>query len=71
MYFKSYFSTFVGVVKHMKTTMKTHIMLKNAINQKIKNKNKKTLKTMKKGKDYGKGVFNFFLGNHCDAVNIV
>ena len=63
MYFKSYFSTFVGVVKHMKT----HIVLKNAINQ----KKKKTLKTMKKGKDYGEGVFNFFLVNHCDAVYIV
>ena len=36
-----------------------------------KKKKKKTLKTMKKGKDYGEGVFNFFLVNHCDAVYIV
>ena len=48
MYFKSYFSTFVGVVKHMKTTMKTHIVLKNAINQ--KKKNPKNIKNDEKGK---------------------
>ena len=38
MYFKSYFSTFVGVVKCMKTTMQTHIVLKNAINPTQKKK---------------------------------
>ena len=40
MYFKSYFSTFVGVVKRMKTTMQTHIVLKNAINPPQKKKKK-------------------------------
>ena len=46
----------MGVVKQMKTTMQTHIVLKNAINPK-KKKIRKTLKKMKKGRDYGEGVF--------------
>ena len=48
MYFKSYFSTFVGVVKRMKTTMQTHIVLKNALNPK-KKKNQKNIKNDEKG----------------------
>ena len=60
----------MGVVKHMKTTMQTHIVLKNAINPKKNQKNIK--KKMKKGREtMVKESFNFFLVNHCDAVYIV
>ena len=46
----------MGVVKHMKTTMQNHIVLKNAINP--KKKIRKTLKKDEKGeRDYGEGVF--------------